>query len=445
MTAADMRVPPHSEDAERSVLGSLLLDAQGMVKISDFITESDFYRQPHRLIFRAFSELASRHQPADLITVVDELQRQENLEGAGGEAYVSLLAHDVPTSFNVRYYAEIVKRNSILRQVIDGAQTLAEMAYAPQADADTVASQAQELLFQLAASSDSGHYQHVRELLIPYLDELVRRRDQGEVLSGIHTGFAGLDDLLGGFQASDLITVAARTGIGKTSFMLNLAWRAAGVHQVPVAIFTLEVSPKQLTQRLLSMQTRIDSSKLRDAKLTDAEFGQIGEEAGNLSEFPIYLDDTPALTELQLRSKARRLKLDHHIGLVIVDYLQLMRPHRDHENRVQQISQITRSLKQLARELEIPVIAGAQLSRAIEMRNLQRPRLSDLRESGSIEQDSDVVIFLYPEEGDLPHRGPVNLTIEVAKHRHGRTGTVEALFVREFGDFISRERDGLGY
>jgi replicative DNA helicase len=440
MSTNDLRVPPHSEDAERSVLGSLLLDPQGITKIADFLSESDFYRQPHRLIYRAIESLAARNQPADLMLVIDELERAENVEAVGGAGYLGLLSHEVPTSVNVRYYAEIVKRNATLRQVIDGAQGLSDLAYARGADADAVVARAQELLFQLAANTDSGNYQHVRDLLGPFVDDLLKRRQEDQSLAGVHTGFTRLDEILGGFQASDLITVAARTGIGKTSFLLNIAWRAAGLHHVPVAVFTLEVSPNQLTQRLLSMQTRIDSTKLRDADLTDEEFGIVGIEAGNLSEVPIYLDDTPALSELQLRSKARRLKLDHHIGLVIVDYLQLMRPHREQENRVQQISQITRALKQLARELNVPVIAGAQLSRAIEMRTQQRPRLSDLRESGSIEQDSDVVIFLYPEGGDLPHSGPVELTIEVAKHRHGQTGIVDAIFVREFGHFLARER-----
>ena len=440
MSTNDLRVPPHSEDAERSVLGSLLLDPQGITRVADFLSESDFYRQPHRLIYRAIESLAARNQPADLMLVIDELERAENLDAAGGAGYLGMLGHEVPTSVNVRYYAEIVKRNATLRQVIDGAQGLSDLAYARGADAGAVVARAQELLFQLAANTDSGNYQHVRDLLGPFVDDLLKRRQEGQSLAGVHTGFTRLDEILGGFQASDLITVAARTGIGKTSFLLNIAWRAASLHDVPVAVFTLEVSPNQLTQRLLSMQTRIDSTKLRDADLTDEEFGIVGIEAGNLSEVPIYLDDTPALTELQLRSKARRLRLDHQIGLVIVDYLQLMRPHREQENRVQQISQITRALKQLARELDVPVIAGAQLSRAIEMRTQQRPRLSDLRESGSIEQDSDVVIFLYPEGGDLPHSGPVELTIEVAKHRHGQTGIVDAIFVREFGHFLARER-----
>ncbi len=434
MSTNDLRVPPHSEDAERSVLGSLLLDPQGITKIADFLSESDFYRQPHRLIYRAIESLAARNQPADLMLVIDELERSENLDAVGGAGYLGMLGHEVPTSVNVRYYAEIVKRNATLRQVIDGAQSLSDLAYARGADSDTVVARAQELLFQLAANTDSGNYQHVRDLLHPFVEELVNRRGEGKVLSGVHTGFGRLDEILGGFQASDLITVAARTGVGKTTFLLNLAWRVAGEFEVPVAVFTLEVSPKQLTQRLLSMQMRIDSAKLRDADLPDYEWDRLGTEAGFLAEFPIYIDDTPALTELQLRSKARRLKLDHHIGLVIIDYLQLMRPHREQENRVQQISQITRALKQLARELDVPVIAGAQLSRAIEMRNERRPRLSDLRESGSIEQDSDVVIFLY-EEGDTTDPGPVNLTINVAKHRHGKTGSVEVEFSRDIGHF----------
>ena len=440
MSTNDLRVPPHSEDAERSVLGSLLLDPQGITRIADFLSASDFYRQPHRLIYQAIESLAARNQPSDLMLVIDELERAENLDAVGGAGYLGMLGHEVPTSVNVRYYAEIVKRNATLRQVIDGAQSLSDLAYARGADTDSVVARAQELLFQLAANTDSGNYQHVRELLGPFVDDLLRRRDEGEVLSGVHTGFTRLDEILGGFQASDLITVAARTGIGKTTFLLNVAWSVAKTYQVPVAVFTLEVSPKQLTQRLLSMQMGIDSARLRDAKLRDDEWGLLGIAAGELSELPIYLDDTPALTELQLRSKARRLKLDHHIGLVIVDYLQLMRPHREQENRVQQISQITRALKQLARELDVPVIAGAQLSRAIEMRTNQTPKLSDLRESGSIEQDSDVVIFLYPEGGDMPISGPVELNIHVAKHRHGQTDTVEVTFIREYGHFLARER-----
>ena len=441
MSSNDARVPPHNEDAERSVLGSLLLDPQGISKIADFLDETDFYRYPHRLIYRAIENLAARNQPIDLLLIVDELVRSENLDAVGGAAYLSLLGNDVPTSFNVRYYAEIVKRNAVLREVIEGAQVLSDLAYARGADTDAVVERAQQLLFQLATHTDAGKYQHVRELLLPYMDELMLRRVDGESISGVHTGFQGLDEILGGFQASDLITVAARTGIGKTTFLLNIAWRAAGIYSIPVALFTLEVSPKQLTQRLLSMQTEIDSAKLRDAKMNDEEWGKVGTGAGELSELPIFIDDTPALTELQLRSKARRLKLDHHIGLVIVDYLQLMRPHGDQENRVQQISQITRSLKQLARELEVPVIAGAQLSRAIDIRAEPKPRLSDLRESGSIEQDSDVVIFLYPEGGDAAESGPLELKIAISKHRHGRVGSVDAIFLRHNGHFHPRQRN----
>tara|TARA_B100001123_G_C15340554_1_gene1034671 strand:+ start:4307 stop:5656 length:1350 start_codon:yes stop_codon:yes gene_type:complete len=430
------RLPPQNIEAERSVLGSLLIDPDGFTKVSDLIDPDDFYRQSHRSIYEAIRLLGVRNEPADFVTVCDELERMEVLETVGGESYVSSLANDVPSAFNVEYYADIVKRASILRQVIVGAGDISSLALSSDADAATVLDNAEEIIFRIARKSESARYYSLREILTDYVDDMHFRHERPELLNGVPTGYNKLNELLGGYQRSDLIIVAARTGMGKTTFMLNVAWKAARQQDVPVALFTLEVSPVQLAQRLVSMEAQIDSSLLRDARLTDADFQKVGQAIGELSECPVFIDDTPALSILQLRAKCRRMHAQHNIGLIVVDYLQLMRTSGRTENRVQEISEITRSLKSIARELDVPVIAGAQLSRAIDARGDQKPRLSDLRESGSIEQDADIVMFLYADGGDVPHSGPLRMKVEVAKHRHGSVGELDVMFLRQQGLFL---------
>ena len=429
------RLPPQNIEAERSVLGSLLIDPGGYTKISGSLRPEDFYRHSHRRMFEAIRALGERNEPPDFVTVCEELERMQALEEAGGEVYVSSVANEVPSAFHVEYYADIVRRASVLRQIIDGASSIANLAMNSDADSSEVLDNAESIIFSIAKQTDIREYVPIREVLTDYFDQLDFRKEHPDALSGIPTGFPTLDALTGGFQRSDLVIVAARTGIGKTTFLLNACRNAARKNEVPVGMFTLELSAEQLVQRLVSLEAQIDSRLLRDARdLQDTDFQRIGLAIGDLSEDPVFIDDSPTLSIFQLRGKARRMQAERNIGMIVLDYLQLMQGSRT-ENRVQEISEITRSLKALARELDVPIVAGAQLSRAVEQRGEARPRLSDLRESGSIEQDADVVIFLYPEQAESIDSGPVNIVCEVAKHRNGPVGKLTLRFARNQGRF----------
>lgn len=435
------RLPPQNIEAERSVLGSLLIDPEGYTKISGALRPEDFYRHSHKRLYQAIQSLGERSEPPDWVTVCEELERMEALEEVGGEVYVSSVANDVPSAFHVEYYADIVRRAAVLREIIDGASRIASMAMTADAESTQVLDTAESIIFSIARQTDSREYVPIREVLTEFFDQLDFRNQHPGVLSGIPTNFETLNSLTGGFQRSDLVIVAARTGIGKTTFLLNVARNAARNNEVPVGIFTLELSAEQLVQRLVSLEARIDSRKLRDADLEDTDFQRIGRAIGELSESPIYIDDSPMLSIMQLRGKARRMQAEHNIGMIVLDYLQLMQGSRT-ENRVQEISEITRSLKGLARELNVPIVAGAQLSRAVEQRPESRPRLSDLRESGSIEQDADLVIFLYAETSDSTDAGPVNIVCDVAKHRNGPVGRLNLRFARNLGRFDEVKRSG---
>ncbi len=430
------RLPPQNIEAERTTLGSLLIDPEGLVRIADSLKPQDFYRRPHQLIFTAISDLYARNEPADIVTVCEELDRHGSLEDVGGEAFVSSLANEVPTPFHLEHYANIVKRAAVLRRLIVGAGEISSLAYSSESEWRDILDGAESIVFGISRDLETGQHVSLREVLTEYVDQLHFRHERPDMLSGVPTGFPRLDEMLGGFQRSNLVIIAARTGVGKTTFMLNVAWNAALKNKVPVVIFTLEVAPDQLCQRLISMQGGIDSSLLRDARLTDSDFQKVSAAVGELSECPIFIDDSPSLNVIQLRAKCRRLQVEHNVGLVVIDYLQLMHAHGHRENRVQEISEITRSLKAIARELEIPVIAGAQLSRAIDSRPDQKPRLSDLRESGSIEQDADIVMFLYAEASDSQHSGPLRMKAEIAKHRNGAVGEMDLVFLRNQGVFL---------
>ena len=430
------RLPPQNIEAERTTLGSLLIDPEGLVRIADSLKPQDFYRRPHQLIFTAISDLYARSEPADIVTVCEELDRHSSLEDVGGEAFVSSLANDVPTPFHLEHYANIVKRAAVLRRLIVGAGEISSLAYSSESEWRDILDGAESIVFGISHDLETGQHITLRKVLTEYVDQLHFRHERPDMLSGVPTGFPRLDEMLGGFQRSNLVIVAARTGVGKTTFMLNIAWNAALKNKVPVVIFTLEVAPDQLCQRLISMQGGIDSSLLRDARLTDGDFQKVSAAVGELSECPIFIDDSPSLNVIQLRAKCRRLQAEHNVGLVVIDYLQLMHAPGHRENRVQEISEITRSLKAIARELEIPVIAGAQLSRAIDSRPDQKPRLSDLRESGSIEQDADIVMFLYAEASDIQHSGPLRMKAEIAKHRNGAVGEMDLVFLRNQGVFL---------
>ena len=435
------RLPPQNIEAERSVLGSLLIDPEGYTKISGALSPEDFYRHSHKRMYEAIQALGERSEPPDFVTVCEELERMETLEEVGGEVYVSSVANDVPSAFHVEYYADIVRRAAVLREIIDGASRIASMAMAADAESTQVLDTAESIIFSIARQTDSREYVPIRDVLTEFFDQLDFRNQHPGVLSGIPTSFETLDSLTGGFQRSDLVIVAARTGIGKTTFLLNVVRNAARNNEVPIGVFTLELSAEQLVQRLVSLEAQIDSRLLRDADLQDTDFQRIGRAIGELSESPIYIDDSPMLSIMQLRGKARRMQAEHNIGMIILDYLQLMQGSRT-ENRVQEISEITRSLKGLARELNVPIVAGAHLPRAVEQRPEARPRLSDLRESGSIEQDADLVIFLYPESSESTDAGPVNIVCEVAKHRNGPVGRLNLRFARNMGRFDEVKRGG---
>ena len=430
------RLPPQDLDAERAVLGSLLIDPDAVVTISGKIQSEDFYREQHRAIFQAVTNIAMRNERVDTVTLSDELRRTGNMEVVGGQPYITELPTAVPTAFHIEYYAEIVRRTGILRRVIQAAGQMVAEAYRGGADSDAVLDHAESLIFSIASESLTQDFKPLREILYDVQAQIMSRRENRGALSGVATGIPGLDKLTGGLQRSDLIILAARPGMGKTAFALNLALHAAMQNNVPVGFFSLEMPDEQLTHRILGNRARIDSMRIRDGDLNDDELQTIVSTMSKLyDDSPIFIDDSSSLTVLELRGKARRMNLEHSIGLLFIDYLQLMNSSRRHDNRVQEITEITRFLKALARELNIPVVACAQLSRAAEEN--RDPRLSDLRESGSIEQDADVVIFLYkPDRDDERVAGqPVNLRLKVAKHRNGPTGDLDLQFSDRVGRF----------
>ena len=434
-TTLDKTIPSNIE-AEEALLGSLLIDPDVIVQVATLIEPKDFYVQRHGWIYDAMRYLHDQNQPVDFLTVTDELERRGQLADIGGAAYISSLISIVPSAVHAFQYAHIVKRTSTLRQLIQAAGDIARMAYDESQDVDTVVNQSEELIFAISEGRlerDLQQVRHVMRVVMDDLDELHKRR--GEVM-GVPTGFRPLDKLLGGLQSSDLIIIAARPGMGKTSLAMTMALHAAKYHKKCVAIFSLEMSNEQLVQRLLSQEARIDSQRLRLGQIKDEEWERLAQASGTLSECAIYIDDSAAIAPFELRTKARRLHARNPIDLLIVDYMQLMHGGTRTENRVQEISLISRSLKQLARELRVPVVALSQLSRQVENRADKHPQLSDLRESGSIEQDADVVMFVYREEVYKEDTENQNLAeIVVAKHRHGPTGSVNLYFEKEFTAF----------
>jgi replicative DNA helicase len=386
---------PQNVEAEAGVLGSLLIDPEAVVQVADFLRAEDFYRETHRVIFQAVVDLYESGDPADLITLTDELQRRGKLEEIGGVSYVSSLANQVPTSANVEHYARIVERTSILRRLIHAAGQIAAVAY-NEPDATTALDQAEKLVFNVSQRYMRADLEHIRETLHEYLDKLDQLHERRGSIVGVATGFSDLDRMTGGLQKSDLIILAARPAVGKTALSLSLAHNASLRYGHNIAIFSLEMSKEQLIARFLSMDAGVDQSKLRTGYINDEEWERISESAGRLSEVNIYIDDTPGISMVEMRSKARRLMMEHGFDLLIVDYLQLMQGsgggRAGHENRVQEISEISRGLKGLARELNVPVMALSQLSRAVESRTEKKPQLSDLRESGCLTGDTPVYL-----------------------------------------------------
>lgn len=443
------RLPPQNVEAEQSVLGSLLIDPDAIIRVSTFLQPQDFYRETHQTIYKAIMDLHERHIPADLVTVIDELERQNKLELVGGAPYLTSLLNMVPTSVNVEYYGHIVERTHVMRRLIEASGEIAAMAYEDNEDVDEVLDKSESLIFEIAQRRTTRDLTPIAEIIGPYYDKIDNLAQHPDQTLGVPTGFVDLDKLLGGMQRSDLIIIAARPGVGKSSLATTIATNAALKHNAVVAIFTLEMSSEQLVQRMISANSGIDSKDLKTGHILDRwdEFTRV---SSVLSEAQIFIDDSATLTPIEIRSKARRLAAEYSLDLIIIDYLQLMQSgDRRSENRVQEISYISRSLKSLARELDVPVIALSQLSRAVENRPDKRPILSDLRESGSIEQDADIVIFIYREDASYEPAERTNIAdLIVAKHRNGAAGTVSLYFnpnLTLFADLHAPEDDGGGY
>jgi replicative DNA helicase len=427
------RLPPQNIEAEQSVLGSLLIDRDAIIRIAPYLQPEDFYREVHGEIYAAILDLHERREPADFVTLGDELERQGKLETIGGAAYLTSLINTVPTSIHVEHYAHIVERTAILRRLIEAAGKIAALAYEEAEEVDVVVDRAEQILFEVSQQRVTRGLTPIKRLLTEYYDRIeYLHQHQGEMV-GLPTGFIDLDKLLGGLQRSDLIIMAGRPGMGKSSLGLTIAHNAALKHKIVVALFSLEMSAEQLVQRLIAGETSISSQRLRIGDIRDIEWDKFVKASGRLAETAIFIDDSASPTPTEIRTKCRRLAAEYGLDLVIVDYLQLMQSGAVRsENRVQEISYISRALKGLARELNVPVVAMSQLSRAVESRQDKRPILSDLRESGSIEQDADVVLFIYRDEMYDENSDRKNIAdILVAKHRNGPTGQVSLRFVAE--------------
>jgi replicative DNA helicase len=434
------RLPPQNIEAEEAVLGALLIDPDAIIRLTTIVRPEDFYREKNGWIFDAIFALHERREPVDYLTVCDELERRGQLEEVGGAAFMTSLINAVPTSIHAEHYSRIVERTSTRRRLIDAAGQIAGLAYQEADDVEEVVDHAEQILFGVSERRISRELVPIKQVLSEYYDRVeYLTRHRGEII-GIPTGFSDMDKLLGGLQRSDMVILAARPSVGKTSLALSIAHNAAKKYGQRVAFFSLEMSNEQVVQRLISAETEIDSQRLRRGEIGDDEWGRFMKATSDLSETLFFVDDTPGISALELRTKARRLHAEVGIDLLVVDYLQLMRGDYRSENRVQEISAISRALKGLARELNVPVLALSQLSRGVESRTDKRPILSDLRESGALEQDADVVIFIYRDEMYNENTERKNIAdVMVAKHRNGPTGTVALYFKKELAQFREAE------
>ncbi|WP_018086897.1 replicative DNA helicase [Desulfurispora thermophila] len=433
---------PQNIDAEQAVLGSIFLDKDALPKVARFLKPDDFYLESHKLIYAAMLQLDEAGRPPDLITVADHLRQQGVLEKVGGVTYVATLAGLVPTAIHAEHYARIVEEKSLLRKVISAATQIAGMGYEGKEAAERLIDEAERLLMDLANRRALGDFSSLEEILQEIFKIIEHRYQNQGKISGVQTGFVDLDRLLCGLQPGDLVIIAGRPAMGKTSFGMTVAHNAALKHQVPVAVFSLEMSRAQLVQRVLCAEAMVDQQKVRSGHLTPEDWSRLVDASLRLSRAPLFIDDSAGLSVRQLKSRARRLKNEKGLGLVVVDYLQLLTANRRVENRQQEIADISRSLKAAAKDLEVPVIALAQLSRSVESRQDKRPIMSDLRESGSLEQDADVVMFIYREEYYKPDSEKKGIAeIIVAKQRNGPTGVVELAFLKEFTRFMNLARE----
>ena len=441
MTTVD-RLPPHSAEAEEAILGSLLIDPDAILEVASFLKPEAFYRDQNKWIYQAILDLHEAREPLDFITLADTLRKRSQLEDVGGEAYLISLLNAVPTSVNARSYGRIVEAAAVRRRMLTAASSIASLAYDEDENVNVILDRAEQALFSISEERTTRDLVPVRDIARDYLDRVEELHARGDEMIGVPSGFTDVDKMLGGLNKSDLLIVAARPGMGKTSFLLGMALHAGLRHGKRIAMFNLEMSGEQLVQRMIAAETRIDSQRLRRGRLYENEWPIFLEAVGRLSEMRVFIDDTPAVTPLQLRTKCRRLYAEHGLDLVMVDYLQLMQAEYTSNNRVQEISEISRSLKALARELDVPVVTASQLSRAVENRQEKRPQLSDLRDSGSIEQDADVVMFIYRDEYYNPDTTdrPNIAEISVAKHRNGPTGAVDLYWHGKLATFRNLQR-----
>lgn len=432
------RLPPQSLEAEVSVLGGVLLENEALNRVLEVVNEGDFYRESHRQIFSAILNLYERNEPADLITLSETLKKRGALEEVGGIEYLNCLVNSVPTAANIAYYAKIIKEKSIVRKLINRATEIISQGYGDAGDVDEFLDRSERLIFEISEDRVRPSFFPIKDIIKASFKTIEKLYEKKQLITGVPTGFTKLDDLTSGLQSSDLIIVAGRPSMGKTALALNITQHAAIEGGIPSAIFSLEMSKEQLALRMLCSKAKVDAHRLRGGFLSESDWPNLTRAAGYLSEAPIFIDDTPGLTMLEMRAKSRRLKAEHKLGLIVVDYLQLMRGRAASENREQEISDISRSLKALAKELHLPVIALSQLNRKVEDRGDRRPQLADLRESGAIEQDADVIIFLYRDEvynrsEDNPHKGKAEII--VGKQRNGPTDRFELAFLDKYTCF----------
>jgi replicative DNA helicase len=432
------RIPPQNIEAEQAVLGAMLIEREAISKVAEFLRPEDCYREAHRLIYNAMLELFNKNDAVDMVTIIEFLRKGDKLEAAGGISYITSLANSVPTAANVLYHAKIVEEKALLRQLINAATNIASAGYEDSEEVAGILDNAEKSILAVSSRKSGKDFTPIKSIIFDAFNKIESLYASKGSITGISTGFKDLDKLTSGLQPSDLILIAARPSMGKTAFVLNIAQHIGIKEKKAVAFFSLEMSKEQLVQRMLCAESTIDSQRLRIGELEANDWTKLVSGADRLSTAPIFIDDTSGITVMEMRSKARRLKIEHDLQLIIIDYLQLMQgsSKKGSENRQQEISEISRSLKGLARELGVPVIALSQLSRSVESRQVKKPMLSDLRESGSLEQDADIVAFLYRDDYYNPDSEQKNITeVIIAKHRNGPVDTVQLFFHKQFTKF----------
>jgi replicative DNA helicase len=437
------RLPPQSLDAEQAVLGALLVSGDGVARIVDIVEPEFFYRKAHQVIYAAMLDLFDKNEPIDIVTVSQYLKDEGKLDNVGGRQYITDLSLSVATTANLEYYAKVVQEKALLRLLIKAGTEIVSSCY-EETEADVALDKAEHMIFSLAQRRNMQQLMHIKHIVESSFQKIEERYENRDTLSGVSSGFYDLDAMTSGFQASDLVIIAARPSMGKTAFVLNIAQHVAVEQNLPVAVFSLEMSKEQLVQRMLCAEAKIDANRLRTGLMHTNDWTHLAMAMGRLGEAPIYIDDSAMVNALEIRAKCRRLKseMKGQLGLVVIDYIQLMQGRKVTDNRVQEVSEISRSLKQLAREINVPVLALSQLSRAVEARQNKRPMLSDLRESGSIEQDADIVMFIYRDEYYNPEseqRGEAEIII--AKQRNGPTGTADLLFQSSITRFLNKAQN----